>query len=69
MRFPRYRRWIWWALWLLVAPLRPLVCRLRVPGLGHVPRQGGAVVACNHTMGPDYVLLALASPRELMFMG
>lgn len=68
MYFPRYRRWIWWALWLLVAPLRPLLCRLRVQGVENLPKRGGAVVACNHTMGPDYILLAMASPRELMFM-
>lgn len=28
----------------------------------------GAVVACNHNYGPDYVFLAIASPRELSFM-
>ncbi len=68
MRWPRYRRWIWWGLWLLVAPFRPFFCRLRIEGLENLPRAGGAVVACNHTMGPDYVLLAISSPRELMFM-
>jgi 1-acyl-sn-glycerol-3-phosphate acyltransferase len=68
MRWPRYRRWIWWFFWLLLTPIRPFVCRLRVEGVEHLPRQGGAVVACNHTMGPDFVLLAYASPRELLFM-
>ena len=68
MRWPRYRRWIWWFFWGLLTLVRPLLCRLRVEGLEHLPERGGAVVACNHTMGPDYVLLAYASPRELMFM-
>jgi len=68
MYWPRYRRWIWWFFWLLLTLVRPLLCRLRVEGLDNLPKRGGAVVACNHTMGPDYVLLAYSSPRELMFM-
>lgn len=68
MRWPRYRRWAWWLLWPLIALLRPLICRLKVEGVEHIPAKGGAVIACNHTTGPDYLLLALASPRELHFM-
>lgn len=55
-------------MWLLIAPLRPLFCRLRVEGREHIPKEGGAVLASNHTTGPDYVLLAISSPRELHFM-
>ena len=43
--------------WLLTWPLRYLSCRLTIEGIEHVPRDGGFVVASNHNMGPDYVLL------------
>lgn len=33
-----------------------------------MPRQGGVVVACNHNLGPDYVILGYASPRQIYYM-
>jgi 1-acyl-sn-glycerol-3-phosphate acyltransferase len=65
---PRYRRWIWWVFWALVTIIRPLFCRFRIEGQANLPQQGGAVVASNHNYGPDFVFLAVASPRELRFM-
>jgi 1-acyl-sn-glycerol-3-phosphate acyltransferase len=64
----KYRLLIWRIAWLLVAAVRPLIFRLRVEGTEHVPREGGGVVASNHTLGPDYILLGFASPRELYYM-
>lgn len=55
-------------MWFLLSPLRPLFCRLTVEGRDNIPDDGGAVLASNHTVGPDYVLLAISSPRELHFM-
>jgi 1-acyl-sn-glycerol-3-phosphate acyltransferase len=48
--------------------VRPLLCQLKVEGRENIPLDCGAVVACNHNYGPDYVLLAYSSPRELYFM-
>lgn len=53
---------------MLVSLIRPLLCRFKVEGREHLPMKGGAVVACNHNYGPDFILLAMASPRELSFM-
>lgn len=49
---------------LLLAPF----CRLEVDGVQHLPVEGGCVVACNHSFGPDYLLLGLASPRQIHYM-
>jgi 1-acyl-sn-glycerol-3-phosphate acyltransferase len=52
----------------LVSLVRPLVCRFQVEGRERFPRHGGGVVACNHSYGPDFIFLAIASPRDLSFM-
>ena len=65
---PRYRRWIWWVCWAIVMLIRPLFCRLQIIGRENLPEESGAVVASNHNYGPDFILLAIASPRELCFM-
>jgi 1-acyl-sn-glycerol-3-phosphate acyltransferase len=51
-----------------VALVHPLLCRLTVEGRENVPVNSGAVLASNHNYGPDFVLLAFASPREVCFM-
>lgn len=65
---PRYRNALWWFLWALVSLIRPLLCRFKIEGREHVPEQQGAIVASNHNLGPDFIFLAIASPRELCFM-
>jgi 1-acyl-sn-glycerol-3-phosphate acyltransferase len=67
-RVTRYRLWIWRVLWVLIHWLRPLICRIRIEGTEHVPAHGGGVVACNHTLGVDWIALGYASPRELYYM-
>lgn len=67
-RVTQYRLWIWRVLWVLVHLVRPLICRVRIEGTAHVPAEGGGVVACNHTLGVDWILLGYASPRELYYM-
>ena len=32
------------------------------------PRTGGCVMACNHTMGPDYVVIGYAASRQVYYM-
>ncbi len=45
-----------------------IAARLRVEGAEYVPRSGGAVVVCNHTLGNDYFPLGMASPRQIYYM-
>jgi 1-acyl-sn-glycerol-3-phosphate acyltransferase len=45
-----------------------LLCRFTVEGQQHVPLVGGCIIACNHTLGPDYVVLGYASPRQIYYM-
>jgi 1-acyl-sn-glycerol-3-phosphate acyltransferase len=66
--FKPYGLRVWRFLYSLVYLIRPLICRLRVEGLEHVPASSGGVVACNHTLGPDYIILGYSSPRELYYM-
>ena len=62
------RRWVWWTCYGLAWLVQPLLCRLQIEGRENIPATGGAVVACNHNYGPDFVLLGMASTRELRFM-
>lgn len=61
-----------WAFWLLRSTFlgfAKLFLGLRVYGLENVPRQGGLVVACNHTSTWDPPVAGVAVPREIHFMG
>lgn len=48
--------------------LRAAGCRLRVRGLEHVPRTGGAVLVANHASYLDAVVLLAALPGDLSFV-
>jgi len=54
--------------WLISYVFRPYLCTLTVEGRENVPETGGVVVASNHTMGPDYVILGYSSPRQIFYM-
>lgn len=59
----------WKFLSLLITYIfRPYLCTFEVEGREHVPLNGGLVVASNHTMGPDFVMLGYASPRQIFYM-
>ncbi len=68
MRIPRDASRLWQFFYVLLTILKPLLCRLRVEGAEHMPATGGCVVASNHSMGPDYVVLGYASPRQIFYM-
>ncbi len=42
--------------------------RLRLRGLQHIPRQGGAIIAGNHPSILDGILLLIVSPRPVRFL-
>lgn len=65
---PRDASLLWKFLYVLITILKPMLCQLRVEGREHVPATGGCVIACNHSMGPDYVVLGYASSRQVFYM-
>lgn len=68
MQIPRDASRLWQFLYVLFTPILPLLCRLRVEGREWVTASGGCIVACNHSMGPDYFLLGYGSPRQIFYM-
>jgi len=48
--------------------LTHLLCRYRVEGRGHIPRQGPVLVVANHLVWYDPALMAVLFPRRLWFM-
>jgi 1-acyl-sn-glycerol-3-phosphate acyltransferase len=53
---------------LFATAVKPLFCRLHVEGRVHVPLTGGCVLSCNHTLGPDFLAVGYAAPRQVYFM-
>jgi 1-acyl-sn-glycerol-3-phosphate acyltransferase len=68
VKFPDDASTLWKSLHFLVTVVKPLFCRLQVEGTEHVPQRGGCIVACNHTLGPDFMMLGYAMPRQIYFM-
>ena len=60
-RFYRVMRTIAFA---ILGPLFPY----RVEGRENIPKNGGAVLCCNHTSASDIWLLGLSCPRQIFFM-
>lgn len=65
---PRDAGWVYKLIHLLITLARPLFCRLRIEGRDFVPRAGGFVLTCNHTMGPDFLVVGYATPHQVYFM-
>jgi 1-acyl-sn-glycerol-3-phosphate acyltransferase len=61
--------WVRRALLAVGAPVCRRLFRLRVEGVEHLPSAGPAIVAANHLSFFDSVVLALAVPRPLSFVG
>lgn len=60
--------WTWRAVHLFTTAVKPIFCRLRCEGRENFPLHGGCVVTCNHTMGPDFLVVSYVSPRQIYFM-
>src|SRR5262245_56948847 len=58
----------WRFMYRFFTVIKPLFCRLCIDGADHVPPTGGCVVACNHNLGPDYILLGYGAPRQIYYM-
>ena len=59
---------VWKMGWVLAWILRPLICQMEIEGIENVPLEGGAVLASNHTMGPDFFLIAYPCRRQIYYM-
>lgn len=68
MKTPQDASRLWKFFYRLITILKPLFCRLRIEGTEHIPAQGGCIIACNHTHGPDYIILGYAATRQLHYM-
>ena len=58
----------YWLLKLVLTPVLRFLFRVRVEGLEHVPRQGGAILASNHVSFCDSVFLPLVLRRRITFV-
>lgn len=52
----------------LVTPIYRTMFRIRVEGLEHVPKEGGAILCGNHFSGHDPLIAGITSPRKVSFM-
>jgi 1-acyl-sn-glycerol-3-phosphate acyltransferase len=68
MPVPRDANATWTTLWLLARVVEPLLARFRCEGREHVPLTGGCIITCNHIMGPDFIVVGYAAPRQLYYM-
>lgn len=68
MKLPHDASALWNFFYILFSVFRPLLCRVTVDGAEHLPYQGGCVLVCNHTFGPDFLLLGYGCPRQIYFM-
>jgi 1-acyl-sn-glycerol-3-phosphate acyltransferase len=48
--------------------VKPIFCQLHIEGRENIPATGGCVLTCNHTMGPDFLVVGYLSPRQVYFM-
>lgn len=68
MRWPIQSTFGWKLLVVVAIILKPFFLRLRIEGDEHIPLTGGCVIASNHTISPDYVVIGYASPRQVYYM-
>lgn len=59
---------IHWVSRLLCFLCFKIICRLEVQGKENIPRQGGFIIAANHTSFLDPLVLGASSPRALSYM-
>ena len=58
----------WWGKNGLLGPLVSTVFRPTITGVENVPREGAAIIVCNHLSFVDSIFLPLAIPRRMTFL-
>ncbi len=70
MAEPRLRRsYLPWLIELPLALLAPLLYRVHVRGQDKIPARGGALLVANHLSYIDVIVLQMACPRPLRYIG
>jgi len=65
---PRDAIWSYKAIHAFTSLVKPIFCRLTIDGRENIPATGGCVLTCNHTMGPDFLVVGYLSSRQVYFM-
>lgn len=65
---PRDAIWSYKVIHAFTSLVKPLFCQLAIEGRENIPATGGCVLTCNHTMGPDFLVVGYLSPRQVYFM-
>ena len=58
----------WWVKNGLLGPLVTTVFRPSITGVENLPREGAAIIVCNHLSFVDSIFLPLAIPRKMTFL-
>lgn len=58
----------WFLKWVALGPLLRLVFRPRVSGLENLPKDGPAILACNHLSYSDWLFMPLVMSRRITFV-
>lgn len=58
----------WWLKNGLLGPLFSTVFRPHIEGVDNIPREGPAIIVCNHLSFVDSVFLPLAVPRRMSYL-
>ena len=67
--FRSRRTYLPYSLEIVARAIARLLYRVKVLGLEHVPANGGALIIANHLSYVDVVVLQLACPRPLRYLG
>ncbi len=59
---------LYWMVWVAVRIWYFGILRVRLEGVGHLPRRGGYVLCSNHISWQDPMLLGAAMPKQVHFM-
>jgi 1-acyl-sn-glycerol-3-phosphate acyltransferase len=68
MRRPCDANPTWTTIWYFARLVQPLFARIRCEGAEYVPLTGGCIITCNHIMGPDFIVVGYACPRQIYYM-
>lgn len=59
----------WWVVKAILGPIITIVWRPRNSGMGNVPADGAAILACNHLSFADHFFGPLPIRRPIVFLG
>ncbi|MFN2201304.1 MAG: lysophospholipid acyltransferase family protein [Caldilineaceae bacterium] len=68
LKYPHDAMWLWKVTWVFGWTVYPLFFRYRIEGEENLPDTGGAILACNHNYGIDFILLGATARRQVYFM-